>query len=160
MRSLLIFAVLATTTIAANAGEIIFHTVSVHERHSYQETVNYVTPSGMVIRTENKNIPYNNTNLGIAYRTDAGWIGGLYYNSYRQATVYGAKEFMFTENFGAIVGGGTGYKILTGRKINALGAFEYKQKIDGKWKINYVVVPPISKSTVGVAHIELLYKYK
>jgi hypothetical protein len=141
------------------ADELRFHTVSFHESSTYQQKVDYVTPSGLLIKTEYVNIPYNNNNFGVAYQNDSSWLFGYYYNSYKKNTFYIAKEFMITEDLGVVGGLGTGYNMENVNKINATGALIYKVPVDDKYSFNTMFIPPLGDRT-GLIHFTVSYKIK
>lgn len=147
---------LACVAASASAGELMIHGPSLHTKakHSHTETTRYVTEGGILIRTETVTVEkrYNNFNPGIAYTFDNGVQLGGYYNSYERATLYVAKEWMFTDRWGALLGVGTGYEVATGHKIAVLGALQYKYPLSDSAKLVTQFVPP-SGRTAGLVHL-------
>lgn len=147
---------------ASYAGEFLIHTLSLHSKSSWDETnTRYVMYNNAVIRTETTITEhrYNNVNPGLGYRTDDGYLFGLYYNSYKKPTMYAAKEFMLNDSFGAFVGLGTGYEIPTGHPIMVIGGLEYKYRFNDEYALNVLALPPTG-STVGVVHIAIARSFK
>jgi hypothetical protein len=142
---------------AANADEIIVHVGSYHTSRTHEEYTDYVNIRGDVLYRETVNVPYNNTNPGIGYKTDEGWMVGYYDNSYNKPTFYAGKEWMFTDHFGAMLGLGTGYKQAIGYEISPLGGLVYKIPVTQTVTINTIFLPPIGKIT-GVVHLALSFK--
>lgn len=159
MKKSIIGFTLATVLSSAFCDEIVFHTVSIHTSPTYQKRINVVSSTGASIQSTQIDIPFNNNNYGLGYRVDSGWEAGYYYNSYRKSTMYISKELMMTDSFGGVFGAGTGYEEVTGSKINVLGGLLFKYKMNEKFTLNTVVVPPLF-SAVGVVHFELSYKLK
>jgi hypothetical protein len=144
MRNILITTLLAATANIAMADELLVHTVSMHTAATYE--------------SKGENVPYNNLNLGIGYRTDSGWSAGLYFNSYKQPTAYIAKEFMLRPWIGVVIGAGTGYEIPTGHKISPIGGLLLKYQVTPQYALNAMVLPPI-KDMDGVAHLVVARKF-
>lgn len=152
-------------SVSAQADELIIHTVSLHSAHNSDstETSETVSPSGRkTVRT--REIPgYNNLNIGFGYRWDSGLMEGLsagmYYNSYRKPAAYIAREWMFSEHYGAFVGAVTGYRSVTGYEVTPMGGFIIRKSLDKKYTMNVLITPPISKDTDGVAHLTVFRKF-
>jgi len=159
----LILALSLLLPVASFAGEFLIHTVSLHTKRSWTDThtTNYIDTTGAIVKTEvtEREVPYNNVNPGIGYRTDGGYLVGLYYNSYKQPTFYAAKEFMLNDSFGAFVGVGTGYEIPTGRPVMLIGGLEYKYRFNEDWALNVLALPPTG-NTVGVVHLAVARSFK
>jgi hypothetical protein len=150
------FVLLALTSTVASAGEFLLHTASIHTEDTYstKQVTNYIDSKGTVVDTKTltTKTEYNNSNLGVGYRTDSGYVFGVYHNSYRQLTAYAAKEFMFTQNVGAFAGFGTGYKIPTGKPVTVLGGLLFKHQLNKDYALNVLALPPTG-NTAGVLHL-------
>lgn len=162
----LIIALFALVATSAQADEIVIHTLSIHTKAEYTHTSrqNFIDEQGNYLYTEETKTQhrYNNFNYGLAYRWDNGWEVGMYHNSFRNNTFYVAKEWMFTESFGAMVGAGTGYDVRTdSHPIAFLGVFQYKYKLDDKWTAAVQFVPPVKTlGASGVAHLTFSRQFK
>jgi hypothetical protein len=130
---------------SARADEIIVHLGSYHSIRSYESVGGTQT--------------YNNVNPGLGYRRSDGWALGVYWNSYREPTVYLSKELMFTEHFGVEVGLGTGYRIVSNKVVMPIGAFVYKIPLSEDWHADVLMLPPIGSQISGVAHVTLAKKF-
>ena len=114
----------------AEADELLIHTVS-HHSHGNNE--------------------YNNYNFGLGYRTDDGWIFGLYRNSYFKPAAYVAKQWtpeslrFGDAQFGFFVGAATGYREVSGHALAPIGGLSAKYPLSDKWSANVLGTPPIGK---------------
>lgn len=163
MRHILSFLLLSFAT-AANADELVLHTFSYHYKNKYEETytTNYVDENGKTLYSiDNVTFRrYNNVNLGIGYKTDNGWIIGTYKNSYSDRSFYVAKEFMFTNNFGIVIGGASGYKYHTGKSLYPCAAFEYKVRLTDVTTANILFTPPVVRDNMsGVVHLTISERF-
>ena len=156
MKTILAGAFLCFTGIA-NAGEIIVDIGSYHIDRTYDLTTTYVDVYGNVLHKDVQKIHYNNANPGIGYRTDNGWMVGYYDNSYNKTTIYAAKEWMFTEHLGIILGLGSGYKFNTGHNISPVGGINYKLPLTDTLGVDVIMLPPIGKMS-GVIHVAMSFK--
>lgn len=153
IRSLIVIAALVACG-SATAGELLIHMGSLHStpRYTYTHTTNHhiVDPdpgTGNVVVRWGKTTTqrtYNNLNYGIGWRADNGWSIGTYHNSFSKPTVYFGKAWTFGEtNFGVFVGAATGYEVMNGRKLQPIGAFEYKLNIQPAHGIRFALIPKI-----------------
>lgn len=124
---------------AVQADELILHTGSYHETREGESSL-------------------NNTNPGIGYSLDSGWVGGLYLNSYKKPSFYAARDFSITEHTGAFVGAATGYKVVSGQPLGIIGGFRWTIPLDDKWSMKLLVAPKIGGGTQTVFHLTLTYK--
>jgi len=158
---LVLASILSVLWSTAHAGEIIVDVASIHTKPTYEftTTTTYIDrDTGKVLKTESTSEfrRYNNFNPGVGYRTDGGWMFGSYRNSYNQRTSYAGKEFMFTDNFGAILALGTGYKEETGRTLQPIAGLEYKVRLGGGYTANFVASPPLFRpNTAGFLHLAI-----
>lgn len=149
-------------SMSACADELLITTLSYHSHPSYTQWVGtdrqyfdqemHVHPLTVPVTHR-----YNDLNFGIGYRFDNGFALGYYYNSFERNTFYAGKEFMFTDRWGIMALGATGYGPEMGHKISFIGGPEYKLPLNNEWKLNILGVPPIGKMT-GVVNLTLSRK--
>jgi hypothetical protein len=88
-------AILLVFASLAHADELIFDTFSLHSSRTYTDTVTTTefAPSGLKLGTKTTTVSnaYNNTNPGVGYKFDDGWMIGAYKNSCSVRTYYVAK---------------------------------------------------------------------
>lgn len=101
---------------------------------------------------------FNNVNPGIGYKFDSGFGLGVYRNSYHRTTAYISKELMYTKNFGAVLGLGTGYKLESEYSITLIGGAILKLDLTRTSKLNVLVLPPLGRGTAGFVHAAISFK--
>lgn len=144
----------------AKADELIIHTVSWHSDDNKDSTKQWTTvdQNGQTWLHTTRTEAYNNANFGVGYRWDNGWQVGAYYNSYRKPAVYVAKNWMFTENFGAFLGAATGYDQVAGHPVAPIGGLVYKIKLTDRYGLDILGTPPIGEMD-GVLHLAITRKF-
>lgn len=103
--------------------------------------------------------PYNNSNYGIGYRTDKGFIFGAYENSYGRPTFYVGRQWDFTPRFGAFTALGTGYDNVSGLPVAPLIGLTFKQPLTDRLTLELMGVPKLG-SVDAVVHVSLAYKLR
>lgn len=167
LKPIALFAVCAFSSVTWG-GELLFHTVSIHTQRGYsiESSVPHINSSGENVGTDMKTSfhQYNNTNLGLGYLSNNGFLFGAYDNSYSNMTVYAGKMWMWKVGaspleIGATATVVTGYEERTGHPISLNGALAASFRLTEKHKMYLMVIPPISNDTVGVAHLVLSKKF-
>lgn len=146
MNKYILFLSLSLTSMFSFASELLIHTGSIHQQSTFQELHN----------TTNK--PINNTNTGVGFRNDNGYVFGAYKNSYYKNTIYAAKEFMLNENIGVVIGGASGYKHTSGYTITPVINLLVKYQVNDVMTLNVTAIPTIGKN-IGVVHLVTSFKF-
>ena len=151
----LIASILCLAAVSAQADEILFQTLSIHSKHSWDQNAVSIDSNGFY-HYYTKHVAYNDVNEGIGYRwgDKDSWSIGVYHNSYYRPTFYAVREWMPTEHFGLAGGLATGYAQELGHNVIFIGGIEYRQKITENWTANVIGFPPFGKMA-GVANLTL-----
>lgn len=142
MKAALVAGVLTVAAGGAAADELLFHTFSVH---GHKRFFNDDGSSGV----------YNNTNLGVGWRTDGSYVLGAYYNSYRRPTVYAGRWLLWEVSESVQLGGwaalATGYKdYITRRELNVIGALTFRYSLGGGYSAYISGVPRLGATDAVV----------
>ena len=103
---------------------------------------------------------YNNYNFGLGYMTDDGFEAGVYYNSYRKVSVYGAKRWMYNEYIGVYLGLATGYKDAIDFPVAPLAGLLLQLPLTQDVGARIMIQPPLGKELDGVIHLAFTFKFK
>jgi hypothetical protein len=161
MKRLLLVAALAAAA-SAQAGEVLFHTVSAHGSRTYDHdvTTKYIDEHGQFVKTETVSEVrnYNNTNFGIGYRFDNEVAVGIYRNSYYWPSAYVSYMPLWQTpvaplKAGFVVVATSGYEQQTGHKISIAAAFAAGYKITDKTTAYGLFTPKVSDGGVAVVHL-------
>lgn len=155
MKILSALILLASTN--AIAGDLVIHTVSRHTDNNHTTSYQWYEPQADLVHTHT-DYAYNNNNYGIGYRSDTGWLVGVYHNSYFRPTAYVGKEWMYNQYFGGQVALATGYDSVAHRPVVLIGGLIVRFPIYDGVKGNFLLVPPVA-NTDGVVHFALNYPF-
>lgn len=169
--SILVASALIACASMANAGELIVHAATYHSRPGYDTghvkygdlDLDYFAQTGGVKRTETRVVEeYNNSNPGLGYAADAGWRVGVYYNSFRRASVYGSWEFkaqcLPRMECGVTIGMVSGYKQEYGKMLKPLGGLTLSFEVTKNAKVHLLVGPKSGDNTTSLVHLAFGYK--
>jgi hypothetical protein len=100
---------------------------------------------------------YNNVNPGLAVRTECGLSAGVYYNSIRKVSVYGAYTYDFKRlPLFVSVGVATGYDT----PIAPIAMVGVRVKLSDQFRLRAAYIPKISQrmNDSHIAHFALEFK--
>ncbi len=160
MKKLLTTIALATMSFTAVAGELIVHGLSMHANDGY-------TKNGEFKR-------YNETNYGLGYRSDDGWVVGAYYNSYYKPSIYAGYNWMWSvgptmfgrqPEIGLMLVGVTGYQHRSNMMVTPMAGFNLKVPAGDRTSILFTVSPVPYERADGsqflghVSSVSMMYRF-
>lgn len=162
MRYALLVSCALGLTGVAQADELIIHTVSYHSDANRDKSEQWTTVNvhGQTVTHTRNTKAYNNFNYGLGYRTDSGWLFGVYQNSYYNPAAYIAKQWtpdgwrLGQAQFGFFVGAATGYRQVSGDEVVPIGGLLMRYQLTEQYAVNVLGTPPIGRMD-GVLHLAI-----
>jgi hypothetical protein len=161
MKRLLTASALVALTGVASAGELIVHGLSWHVRDGYWK-------NGVYTR-------FNEVNTGLGYRTDEGYVFGVYHNSYDKPSLYFGYNWSWPVGPAIVAGrqaevgftviGATGYRHRSHMVVTPAGGFNLQVPVSQGVGVLFTVVPvPYerdngSKFLGTVGNVSLTYRF-